>query len=144
MDEYNKPIIVKDEFFGELEYDKTEERFEGEMKLGEDSITVYIYVENEPEKWGEYIKNVAKCVGDISELDNKCRRYASQNIDEVFDEDSNELSEQEIYDALSLICLDVYETEIIAVYGSDKLFGSPEIRVSYDKEKGPYECYMEC
>ena len=51
---------------------------------------------------------------------------------------------QEIYDAMSLICLDVYETEIIAVYGSDKLFGSPEIRVSYDKEKGPYECYMEC
>lgn len=145
VDEYNKPIIVKDEFFGELEYDKTEERFEGEMKLGEDSITVYIYVENEPEKWGEYIKIVAKCVGDISELDNKCRRYASQNIDEVFDEDSNELSEQEIYDALSLFCLDIYdETQIIAVYGSDNLFGSPEIRVSYDKEKGPYDWEMEC
>ena len=56
MDEYNKPIIVKDDFFGELEYDKTEERFKGEMKLGEDSIGVYIYAENEPEKWEAIIK----------------------------------------------------------------------------------------
>lgn len=145
VDEYNKPIIVKDDFFGELEYDKTEERFKGEMKLGEDSIGVYIYAENEPEKWEAIIKNAAEHVGDISELDEKCRRYAAQNIDEVFDEDSNELSEQAIYDDLSPVCLDIYdETEIIAVYGSDNLFGSPEIRVSYDKEKGSYDWEMEC
>ena len=145
VDEYNKPIIVKDDFFGELEYDKTEERFEGGMKLGEEDIGVYIYAENEPEKWEAIIKNVAERVGDIAELDKKCRRYAAENIDDVFDEDSNELSEQAIYDDLSMFCLDIYnETEIIALYGSDKLFGSPEIRVSYDKEKGPYDWEMEC
>ncbi|MBP5268812.1 MAG: hypothetical protein J6Z29_09625, partial [Ruminococcus sp.] len=143
VDEYNKPIIVKDDFFGELEYDKTEERFMGRIKLGEDDIMVYIYAENEPEKWEAIIKNATDLVGDIAELNEKCRIYASKNVD-AFDENGNDIAEQAKYEGISLISLDIYETEIIVTYDSDKLWDSSEVIVNVDKEKGPYDCYMDC
>ena len=143
VDEYNKPIIVKDDFFGELEYDRTEERFEGEIKFGEDSITIYIYAEYAPEKWNEFIRNAADLVGDIAELNEECRRYAAKNLD-AFDENGNDLAEQAIYDGISPVSLDIYETEIIVTYDSDKLFFASVVMMNYDKENGPNDCYMDC
>lgn len=143
VDEYNKPIIVKDEFFGELKYDRTEERFEGEIKSGEESIGIYIYAEYEPDKWNECIRNAAELVCDIAELNEKCRIYASKNVD-AFDEEGNDLPEQAKYEGISLISLDIYETEIIVTYDSDKLWDSSEVIVNVDKEKGPNDCYMNC
>ena len=143
VDEYNKPIIVKDDFFGELEYNRTEDRFEGEIKSGEESICIYIYAEYEPEKWNECIRNAAELVGDIAELNEKCRIYASKNVD-AFDEEGNDLPEQAKYEGISLISLDIYETEIIVTYDSDKLWDSSEVIVNVDKEKGPNDCYMNC
>lgn len=147
-DEYNKPVIIKDDFFGELILNKTEERFEGEKEFGGRIIEINIMVECEPVEWSERIRNAALLVGDIAQFDEKCKRYASRYLlDDVYDmleSDGEDPSEQTIYDNIFLMSISVGETDIDAVYDSDELCYASIVTVNIDKEKGPCGCYMEC
>lgn len=147
LEEYLKPIIIKDDILGELIYNKELKFFEGNIKWLEKNISVYLDIKN-PEDKESIIKTKKELLNLYNsqiEKDNEFRKFAaSELIEQANDWNDEEILEEEFVKRISLSELSISEDgDFVAYYNDDDIFWGHIITVYGNVEKGLESANME-
>ena len=150
LEEYKRPVVIKDDLLGELKLNKQLSFFEGQANWQSRSISISLDVDKDCEKSWENALNAAKQI--IAEQDNwdkKMRDFAAKELTSLAndwqeDDDDAEITMQDFAKRIKLMTLSVAADGSFAAYhNDDEMFWGHSVTVYGSLEHGIKSAQME-
>ncbi len=157
LDEYHKPVVLRDEVLGELTLDKDYDVFEGEIKWCRKDVRLSLEVNAESKSsWTRARSAAKKLLADCETWDKAMREFAAKNLTElandwlsqdeenVRDPETDPITEEEFARRISMTSLSVTSGGgFIAYFDCDELFTDHAVTIYGSLKKGVKDACIE-
>ena len=150
LEEYHKPVVIRDEVLGELTLDKDYDTFEGEIQwCGKDvSLSLEVNAESKP-SWTRARSAAKKLLADCETWDKAMRDLAAKNLTELANNwlsqdeenprnpETDPITEEELARRISMTSLSVTSGgSFTAWFDCDEIFTDHAVTVYGSLKKG--------
>lgn len=149
LENYQKPVILKDPALGEFNLNKNYSCFEGYTDWLGEEVSLMMDVDQEDETtWNKALEHVHTLTENQKEWDEKFRDFAADELTELandwLEEEGEEITEEDFKKRIQLSELSLtFEGEYVAYYNDDDLFWGHVITIYGDFETGMKSANIE-